>query len=250
MHASSYLYGAEGDLLQALTSPTDDVILNTNTSDHIKFLAEISFQFSNPTLLCHALQLPQLVLDHITLECQHVGDLCFSSYKLLIEWVSRNGGNAKLSSLKSALRTSGIKDIVMQHIPEDSDVLIRSIFDKHPFPNICSSEFVSTVNEEVTFALKLGGMLICCWRRLGSLMGIPLIRLNEIDVAASSDVSYTPGYSMLLEWQRRNGRDAVLGTVFKALKRVFDHSASHVNHAYWYATEVAQKQVVGMSEPL
>ena len=198
---------------------------------------------SNPTILSHALHLSQSELDHIMLECQRIGDVYFSSYKLLIEWVIRNGDDAKLSNLKDALNKMGFKDIQKLENSDDFDVLIRPVFEKYSFPNICSSEVVSTINDEVTFALKLGGMLRCCWWRVGSLMGIPLIRLDEIDVAASSDISYTPGYSMLLEWQRRNGREATLGTVFKALKCMYYHRASAVNHALWYATQFAENRL-------
>ena len=238
LYISSYLYGDKSDVTRAVIGSDDDIILNTDTSDHIKFLAEISFQLSNSTILSHALQLPQSVLDRIKHECQHIGHLCFSSYKLLVEWVIRNGRDARLSNLKSALYKMGFK--ICGSSLEDSDVLVRPCFDKHPFPNICSSKVVSAVSGEVKFVFNLSRMLSCCWRSVGSLMGIPLVRLNEIDIAASSDISFTPEYTMLLEWQRRNGRDATLGTMFKAIKCVFDYSPSYVNHAYWYATQFAE----------
>ena len=228
---------------EQLSVQTMTLFSNTDTSNHIKFLAEISFQLSNPTILLHALQLPQLVLDRIKHECQQIGDLSLSSciYKLLVKWVIRNGRDARLSNLKSALYRMGFK-ILCGSTSEDPDVLVRPCFDEHPFPTICSSVIVSSVGGEVKFVFDLSRMLRCCWRSVGSLMGIPLVRLTEIDIkAVSSDIS--PEYTMLSEWQKRNGRDATLGTMFKAIKCVFDYSPYYINHAYWYATQFAQRNI-------
>ena len=93
---------------------------------------------------------------------------------------------------------------------------------------------------EEDFFVNLSEKLQCCWRKVGSLMGIPK---RFLDVQAEeNDSLHEQAYQMLWNWQRENRRrDTTHGVVFKAVQRLFKHHPGIVNDAWLYCVHHLEK---------
>ena len=209
----SYLYGENSDVMETLTNPENDLVLNTQDSDHIKLLADISLQLSNEQLQA--------------LSQQSIAD---DRFEYLGNWVcwERLRGNAKLKDL---LRHTKSLNIYFEQ--EDSNILLKGQLDKLAIDSALFSE--------------LAQKLRACWWEVGYLMGV-----SPLDIATIRE-EYTPdlcSYQLLCQWQRRNDNEATYGTLFKAVHRMFRYRPIKVNDAHNFCVCHVNNQLLPTPPPL
>ncbi len=202
LFTTPYLYGADSDIIRVLTQG-QDLILDAQTTEHLKFLADISLQLSNTQQLCKALNIrPNEKEDTFT---------------ILGNWVASQGRAASLMRLKEQLRTIDIVDIAVCEKEDSSDLLSPHLEDcliLDVFKEGLSIECCSNAK------LELPEKLQCCWKNIGRLLGISPNELDKIAKENESDL-FEQSYQLIYCWQRREGSGATLGALFKAIHRVF-----------------------------
>ena len=179
-----------------------------------------------------------------------IGNTSLVVYQLLAKWACSKGRDARLSVLKDALSTIGYRDILLCDYHDttainegEADLLISPHFDSIPLPNF-SPSLSSSSEIERNFLRVLSEKLQCCWRSIGHLMGIPNLDLDTVAMEhPPPEPLYEQSYHMIYKWQRKNGRGATYGILFKAIKCLFDRSLDSINDAYCY---VVKKLVVIM----
>jgi hypothetical protein len=233
-----YLYSCNTDILQAISQ--HDRSLNLRDPDHIKFLIDISLQLTgqdHPEILGQALHLERYQIEQIQFESPN--DVSWQVYSILQEWLAGHVGATTLGALKDALSKIGVTDINIK-FPElgdeasNQDVsLISTSLDAIPIAKL------DEVSEE-KFLVNLSEKLQYCWRKVGSLMGIPK---NSLDVrAAESDQLNEQAYQMLWKWQKENWRkDTTHGVLFKAVQRLLKHHPGIVIDAWTYCVHHLEK---------
>ena len=241
LYTSSYLYGENSDIRKALNSLNSDIHLDTLKPDHIKFLADISFQITDTPRLSQALGLQDYQLQRIRIESDNA-HTNLVTYRLLATWVCHKGQDARLSAFKMVLSTIGYRDILLRDHHDatatnegGADLLINLRFDSIPLPNLSSSLSSTTTRFERNFLCRLPEKLQCCWRSVGHLMGIPDLDLDT--VAMEHHSLYEQSYHMIYEWQKKNRSDIMYGTLFKAITCLFDHCPDRINAAHCYVVE-------------
>ena len=159
-------------------------------------------------------------------------DISWQVYSILIEWLATNAGRytetTTLGALKDALSKIEVEDIKISELRDASDrgiSLISTNLDTIPIGHV-------SVSRE-NFLLNMSEKLQCCWRQVGSLMGLPK---NILDTQASqNDQLHEQAYQMLLTWQKKTKFEATThGVLFKAVQRLHDHHPSIVNDAWLY----------------
>ena len=241
-----YLYsctaaGIAPDILQAISQHDRSFPLNLSDPDHIKFLMDISLQLTgqdHPEKLAQALHLECSQMERIQYE--RPNDVSWQVYNILIEWLAANAGSCSemiLGALKDALSKIEVTDIKISelHVGDSLDhsiSLISTNLDTIPITNV-----------EVpgdNFLLTLSEKLQCCWRKIGSLMGLPK---SVLDVRAEeNDQLHEQAYQMLLTWQKETEfKAATHGVVFKAVQRLHEHHPGTVNDAWVYCVHYLEQ---------
>ena len=154
-------------------------------------------------------------------------------YSVLREWLAANAGRyseTTLGTLKDALSKVGIEDIKISELSDMSDRGISLLSTSLDTVSIMDSP--NDVCRE--FVLNLSEKLQCCWRQVGSLMGVSKSTL-DIEASQNVDQLHEQAYQMLLTWQNKSKHEAVTyGVLFKAVQRVHDHRPDIVNDARLY----------------
>lgn len=236
-----YLYSSSStsnaDILQAVSQCDRSFSLNLSDPNHIKFLIDISLQLTShghPEKLGQALHLERYQIEQV--QCESQDDISWQVYSILREWLARDFGGTTLGALKDALSKIGVTDINISESGDDAsnqDVsLISTSLDLVPIAEL-------QVTEE-DFLVNLSEKLQYCWRKVGSLMGIPK---RFLDVRAKeNDKLHEQAYQMLWNWQRENWRrDTTHGVVFKAVQRLLKHHPDTVIDAWAYCVHHLEK---------
>ncbi len=80
--------------------------------------------------------------------------------------------------------------------------------------------------------LNLFDKLVHCWKCVGSLLGISP---NELDITVLQEKLHkAQPYQLIFNWQRRKGKGATFGALFKAIHRVYHHQRVLVNDAHHF----------------
>ena len=230
--------GTAPNLLQAISQHDRSFPLSLSDPNHIKFLMDISLQLSGQDCLeklAQALHLEHYQLERIQRESPT--DISWQVYIVLREWLATNGysGATTLGALEDALSMVEVTDINISELGDVSEQgisLISTSLDTIPVAD-------PQVSEE-KFLVFIGEKLQCCWRKVGSLMGIPK---SLLDVRAQeNDQLYEQAYQMLLTWQKENRhKDATHGILFKAVQRLHKHHSDIVNDAWLYCIHYVEK---------
>lgn len=235
-----YLYSSSktcnADILQAISQHDRSFSLDLSDPYHIKFLIDISLQLTgrdHPEKLGLALHLEHYQIEQVQNESPD--DISWQVYSILQEWLAGDFGATTLGALKDALSKIGVTDINVSEPGGDAsnqDVsLISTSLDSIPITELQVIE---------DFFVNLSEKLQYCWRKVGSLMGIPK---RFLDVQAKeNDTLHEQAYQMLWNWQRKNwSRDTTHGVVFKAVQRLFKHHPGIVNDAWAYCVHHLEK---------
>lgn len=239
-----YLYshtaaGTAPDILEAISQHDRSFPLNLNDPNHIKFLIDISLQLTgqkHPEKLGQVLHLEHSQTERIQYE--RPNDVSWQVYYVLIEWLAKNAkcySETTLGALKDALSKIEVTDIKISDLGDTSDRGISLIS-----TNLDTIPIVDPPAPENTFLLKLSEKLQCCWRKIGSLMGIPKSSLDAR--AEENDQLHEQAYQMLLTWQKETMYEATThGVVFKAVQRLHEHHPSVVNDAWLYCVHYSEQ---------
>ena len=151
--------------------------------------------------------------------------------------ISYSSSETTLGTLLNALVKIEVESIELsQIVPGDSRKisLVPSEVDNEQIPDPRSEG-----KDEYQFLLNLGVKLQCCWRKVGSLMGIPK---HVLDVLAIEHRQLSEqSYQMLQTWQKGSrGCDCTYGLVFKAVQRMHEHNPDIVNDAWVYCVHIQQ----------
>ena len=87
--------------------------------------------------------------------------------------------------------------------------------------------------------LNLSNKLVHCWKSVGRLLGISH---NELDIIVlQENLHQSQPYQLIYNWQRREGRGATFGALFKAIHRVYHHQRVLVNDAHHFCAYYIHK---------
>ena len=201
---------------------------------------DISLQLSGqdcPEKLAQALHLECYQLERIQYESPT--DVSWQVYSILREWLAINGysGAITLGALKDALSKVEVTDI---HISEPGDTSSQAQGVSLIPTNLDMIPVADPQVPEENFLLLLSEKIQCCWRKVGSLMGIPK---GLLDVRVlENDQLHEQAYQMLLTWQKENRyKDATHGVLFKAVQRLHKHQPDIVNDAWLYCIHYVEQ---------
>ncbi len=117
--------------------------------------------------------------------------------------------------LKEQLKTIDIVDIAVCE-NKDSSVLLSPhledclILDAFMIKDRSPSSYKAL--------LDLSGKLERCWKNVGRLLGISPNELDNISLQEKShNIIDPPSYQLICNWQRREGKGATFGALFKAI---------------------------------
>ncbi len=204
LKTARYLYGDDSDIIGAFISFTaKDITLNTRFSDHRKFLGDISLQMSDTDTkkLYEILDRP--------------GKNDSDAFSILGNWVDHSR-NVTVTRLKEKLRALNIIDITICD-NQSKRQLLSSFLEE-----ISIMDYWDECSE---LRLNLLQKLQCCWINVGRLLGISENDLESIR---------TNNLEMIHEWQRREGKGATFGALFKAIQRVFELDSILINDAHFF----------------
>ncbi len=154
--------------------------------------------------------------------------------------MASQGVAASLTRLKEKLSTIDIVNIAVCDNKDSSDLL-------SPHLDYCSILDVFTKNllaPSYKAMLNLSIKLQNCWRIVGCLLGILPRVLDEIALLKkSSNIFDLLSYQLIYDWQRREGRGATFGALFKAVHRVFHHQPLLVNDAHHFCVHYVHEHL-------
>ena len=176
-------------------------------------------------MLGQALHLEQYKIGRIQYESPN--DISWQIYSILREWLAANAGSCSetttLGALKDALSKIEIEDIRISDPLDQCTSLIPTSLDAVPTTDIHKSE---------VFFLVLSEKLQCCWKLVGSLMGISK---STLDAHTIHDNLHEQAYQMLLTWQKEMVYECTTyGVLFKAVQRLHNHNSDIVHDAWLY----------------
>ncbi len=155
--------------------------------------------------------------------------------------MASQGGAASLVRLKEQLRTIDIVDIAMYENEDSSDLLSPHLED-HLIMDVFMMKDRSAPS--YTAMLNLSIKLQNCWKNVGRLLGISPNELDNIVLPEkSSNIIDPPSYQLIYNWQRREGRGATFGALFKAIHRVFHHQLEMVNDAHLFCVRYVHEHL-------
>ena len=189
LFTSPYLYGVDSDIIRVLTHQSPDIILDTRTSEHLKFLADISLQLSDTQRLCVALDRPD--------------DVGYDTFTILGNWVASQGGAASLTRLKEKLSTIDIVNIAVCENKDSSDLLSPHLEDCLILDIFTKDLLAPSYKAMLDLSIKLQN----CWKNVGRLLGILPRVLDELE--KSSNIIDPLSYQLIYNWQR--GEELRLG---------------------------------------
>ncbi len=140
------------------------------------------------------------------------------------------GRAASLIQLKKQLRTIDIASIAVCKNKDSSSLLSPHLED-------CSILDVFRVAPSRIYIdlLNLSNKLVHCWKSVGRLLGISP---NELDIIVlQENLHQSQPYQLIYNWQRREGRGATFGALFKAIHRMYhpdDDQMVLVNDAHHF----------------
>ena len=181
-------------------------------------------------MLASALHLAHYQIEQI--QQSSPNDIPWQVYGVLRTWLAECSTKTTLGALKDALAKIGVEDIKLYDIGASNQTisLIPSTLDLVPIPYGGES-----------FLLDMSEKLQCCWRHVGSLMGIPKSTLDKH--ALQNQQLNEQSYQMLLTWQRENGHEATYGAVFRAAQRMHEHNPDVVNDAWCYCVHYLEQSI-------
>ena len=235
LYTVPYLYACmttadSSNILQAISQYDKSFPLNLNDPDHIKFLMDISLQLTDPN---HPQKLGQaLHLEHYKIEriqSESPNDISWQVYSILREWLAVNYGchseTTTLGALKEALSKIEIEDIRISDPLDHNTSLMSTSLDTIPVTDLHKSAFLFNLSEK----------LQCCWRLVGSLMGISKSKLDAHTIQCKNNKLHEQAYQMLLTWQKETVYECTThGVVFKAVQRLHEHYSDIVHDAWLY----------------
>ena len=182
-------------------------------------------------MLACALHLAHYQIEQI--QQSSPNDIPWQVYGVLRTWLAECSTKTTLGAFKDVLAKIEVEDIKLYNVgtPDQTISLVPSNLDLVPVP------YSGSGGE--TFLLNMSEKLQCCWRHVGSLMGIPKSTLEKY--ALQNQRLNEQSYQMLLTWQRENGREATYGTVFRAAQRMHQHNPDVVNDAWCYCVHYLEQ---------
>lgn len=231
IYTVTYLYSPTSNILSALSHPNRSLHLDLHNGDHTKFLIDISLQLTgedHPQSLAQALCLEHHQLEEI--QCSS-NDISWQVYSLLRAWLARSVSGNTLGALLDALSKIEVEGVRLSEAGAAADLqslsLVPSCLDQEPIPG---SLFAS--RDGGAFLLSLSEKIQCCWRKIGSLMGMPR---STLDIhACQYHHLHEQSYQLLLSWCKERGLEATHGVVFRAIQRLHELSPDVVNDAWCY----------------
>ena len=227
IHTVSYLYSPSSDIPSAVSQMDTALHFNLQTSDHIKFLMDISLQLTDHDIvssLGQSLRLKDYQIRQI--EHDFPNDVTWQVYEALCAWVAGSPLQATLCSLRGVLLNCGVYG--MEMIDAQATILNHQTLYSTPTPGTDDSDFLNSI----------GTAIQLCWKPIGSLMGV---ERETLDVHAHQERQlYEQSYQMLRRWQRQNGVEATYGILFKAIQRMHEHRPHVANHARWCALRLVK----------
>ena len=175
LYTASYLYTPGSDILTAVTHSKQNLCLNIQDSEHIKFLMDISLQLTTtsdyPRLLAQAFNLEHYQLEEILHKSPN--DAPWQVYGILRTGLAKHKGlcnEVTLGDLQDALSVKAVK-LASESCLTKSDSpgvsLVPSELDTTPVQGGllggCTGD---------CFLVDLSEKLQCCWKKVGSLMGM------------------------------------------------------------------------------
>ena len=217
----SQLYCEGSEIRQALSGngvSTDFFHLDPEEPDHIKFLADVSFQLTDDELsrLPSLLDIPLPRVDQINTAAPN--DLVEQAYQMLLFYVSSQCPDC--NGFISILKRVGIAQVELvsegrKLFEIDSGVDVRVITD---------AMFVRTVGQKIA----------ATWRYVARFLGLSDATLDNIQHAADPPTLCEQAFQMIYCWQREKGNKATYGALLRALHRVWEHKPSKIFGAFTY----------------
>ncbi len=221
----SELYTESGGVREALSSNchTPALLLDPEKPDHIKLLADLSFQLTSSDLrgLSDHLGINGPQLDRITMAAPK--DLVEQIFQVLLYWVASQQypSTASYDGLLTVLQTLGISGVdVVSH---GKQVLaIDPRLDGHVIDD----------NVVLTVGMKLGPI----WKFVGRFLGLSDTAIDQTEQAELHDNRGQP-FQMLHRWKREGGNEATYGALLRAVHRVFEHEPRKICGAHTFISE-------------
>lgn len=237
IYTVSYLYSPTNDILSALQQCNHNLSLKLDDPDHIRFLIDVSLQLTRedyPQLLAQALHLEQHQLEEIQHSSRN--DIPWQVYCLLRTRLAKCSSETTLGTLLDVLLKIEVDCVKISTSDPQNISLVPSHLDEKP---IVATDQDGLPGREGCFLLNLSEKLQCCWRKVGSLMGIPK---HYLDIQEHQNHQlYEQSYQMLHGWCRRKGAEAKHGVVFRALQRLHELNPDVVNDAWCYCVHYLQE---------
>lgn len=178
--------------------------------------------------MAHTLNLKSQQSDEI--QQKSPNDTAWQVYCVLRMWLasclSTDSTKATLGLLLDALLKVDVDGVMLSERDPQNISLVPSKLDEVPIPGVWSEE------GKCLFLYNLGVAIQLCWKKVGSLMGVPksVLDIKEQEERQLSEQSY----QMLLSWQKEKGREATYAVVFKATQRMCKHNPDLSMHAWCY----------------
>lgn len=192
--------------------------LDPQEPDHVKLLADLSFQLTRSDIerLPDLLSIDRPQQDRITAESP--SNLAEQAFQFLLTWASSEFDSCnKLLLILQEIGITGVEVVTQgkKRCTIDPRVARRLV--------PVNSEGISVV----TVSEKLGPI----WKFLGRYLGVSLTTLDNIEHVPAPSYRDHP-YEMLHEWTREKGNAATAGALFRAIHRVFEHDPRTISGAH------------------
>ncbi len=153
--------------------------------------------------------------------------------------MASQGRAASLIRLKEQLSAIDIVDIAVCENKDSNVLLSPHLEDCFILDVFIKGDTASSY----TALLNLSTKLQNCWRIVGRLLGILPKELDKIDLPEEKlyNIIDPPSYQLIFNWQRREGRGATFGALFKAIHRVFHHQPLLINDAHLFCVHYVHK---------
>ena len=241
LHTASYLYSPGSEILMAVAQSIRGLRLNLQDPEHIKFLMDISLQLTtyshSPLLLAQAFKLEDYQLEEILYRSPN--DTSWQVYRVLRTWLTKRYGLCTLGDFQDALSIKEVKltsNLTDAKSDSPSISLVPSEFDTLP---VQGGLLQGSTND--CFLVELSKKLQCCWKKVGSLMGMAKNTLDAVELENAQ--LHEQAYQMLLRLQKERGHAATYGVLFAAIQRLTELHPDIVNDAWCYCVHYLNRSV-------
>ena len=190
-------------------------------------------------MLAQALHLEQRQLEVVQHGCWN--NISWQVYCVLRTRLAKCSSELTLGMLLDVLSKIEVNDVKLSEIgtsdPQNVS-LVPSHMDQKPILAATDRDDL-LAGREGGFLVNLSEKLQCCWRKVGSLMGIPkhCLDIQERQNHRLDEQSY----QMLYAWCKMNGDEATYGVVFRAIQRLHELHPDVVNDAWCYCVHYLQQ---------